>query len=155
VAARKSRVEGFRSSRELLQAGSQTAGKLDQSLMFLVGQAGKAGSTLGPCRSRNLERSCHQGVCSRLKLEQARAKKGRRDRPARPRLLHCQRSKHSRRLRAPTHPPLSRNTDFSKPARLSDRFATPSTSPIPGSSFIALGALFSRHWLAAVVALLF
>jgi hypothetical protein len=51
-------VEGVASSRE-------SDGEKAASSMFLVGQAGKAGSTLGPCRSRNLDHCCHQGVCSR------------------------------------------------------------------------------------------
>jgi hypothetical protein len=75
------------------------------------------------------------GVCLlEVKLEEgkereAKGREGRRGRTAQDCCV-CQRSKHSRRLRAPTaHPSAASPT--SKPAPLSDRFATPSTSPIP------------------------
>jgi hypothetical protein len=116
--------------------------------MFLIGQAGKAGSTLGPLPFPQPQPSVAIGVFAR---GEARRRKGKEGEAGPTNSVAFAGAPSTADVCVP--PPLTPLPHHRHPSLLLSPIVLQPRPPArpAGSSFVALGALSSRHWLAAVL----
>jgi hypothetical protein len=117
-------------------------------MMFLIGQAGKAGSTLGPLPFPQPQPFVAIGVFAR---GEARRRKGKEGEAGPTNSVAFAGAPSTADVCVP--PPLTPLPHHRHPSLLLSPIALQPRPPArpAGSSFVALGALSSRHWLAAVL----